>query len=41
MLEISVALGQQMRKALVVWIEKANPLCDSEKQVLLESTGVS
>jgi hypothetical protein len=29
-----------MRKALVVWIEKATPLSDSLKQVLLESTGV-
>jgi hypothetical protein len=41
MLENSIALGQQMYKALVVWIEKATPLCDFLKQILLESTGVS
>jgi hypothetical protein len=40
-LENYIALELQMYKALVAWLEKATPLCDSLKQVLLESTGIS
>jgi hypothetical protein len=41
MLENYVVLELQMCKAPVVWLEKATPLYDSLKQVMLESTGVS
>jgi hypothetical protein len=41
MLENYVSLELQMCKALVAWLEKATPPCDSLKQVLLENTGVS